>query len=258
MVETKFLKSPLKLLQQDCEFHRQRAIAAQDEVERLHDYVAKLETDKREGLKAKETDNIRLRDTIYSMEVLNRSLTRQNEILRSRIPGPSTFSKRDVGSQCLPVALNDHGTEILSTSVGTGFSIGLVETATQTQSMLWVSVEELPCDNHKPIRISDQLPQSSTYSKPLLVRRSLPMRDNVYPDSPPSDSLPDISVDHLPLPGPMYSPAVTVVRNLGSPVLTRYSPSVYPSDTSNVHSRPSRKSGRRSSMGASNRKRWIP
>ena len=108
--EVAALRSSLTMIQKDCEFHRQRAVSAHDQVDHLNKYIGLLEEENRKvGLHkgeasslAQPTDDaekLQLRMSIESMEALNRSLARQNDLLRRRSSVSARFSCKDVKVQ---------------------------------------------------------------------------------------------------------------------------------------------------------------
>jgi hypothetical protein len=242
MVDTKFVKSPLKLLQQDCEFHRQRAIAAQDEVERLHDYIARLEEEKRYLSVEMNSEVMKQKETILSMDVLNRSLARQNDILRSRHSVGVIFDKHDRCTQ--------------TTSSGTSSSSSHTRShETQTDSGVWVTIQQLPVS--RPVRLSNEFLKRD--SQPYLIRRSQPRKQTVYPESPTSflSPSPDISLDRPPTYIPLLAPSINPISEASTPVYVRPRTSTIPPSYSNPrHSVASRRG--KSLGGGSSRKRWVP
>ena len=104
--ELRTLRSSMLMIQRDCEFHRKRALVAQDEVDNLHKYIQSLEDEKKNRL-SPDSDPTQvsvpplpsidiaeiqaLKLTITSLETLNKSLARQNDLLRSR---PSLVGNR--------------------------------------------------------------------------------------------------------------------------------------------------------------------
>jgi hypothetical protein len=108
--EVAALRSSLEIIQKDCEFHRQRAVAAQDQVDHLNTYIGRLEEENRRNQhklsevsiaapRVEDDEKQKLSEALSAMETLNRSLARQNDILRSRSSVTSRFEKRDARSQ---------------------------------------------------------------------------------------------------------------------------------------------------------------
>ena len=101
--EVTALRSSLAAIQGDCEFHRQRAMTAHDQVDTLNKYIASLDEEKRKtqvpisGPLDEEKE--KLIDEIASLESLNKSLARQNDQLRSRSSVTSRFQQKDVRIQ---------------------------------------------------------------------------------------------------------------------------------------------------------------
>ena len=109
--ELRTLRSSMLMIQRDCEFHRKRALAAQDEVDNLNKYIQSLEEERKSRqspdfdptqisippLPPIDSSEIReLKLTITSLETLNKSLSRQNDLLRSR---PSLSGNRFTGKE---------------------------------------------------------------------------------------------------------------------------------------------------------------
>lgn len=103
------LRASLLLIQNDCEFHRQRAVSAHDQLDHLNKYVAVLEEeirksrDQLQGARdcapVEDQEKKKLFERLNSMETLNKSLARQNDLLRSRSSIHSRFEKKDVKIQ---------------------------------------------------------------------------------------------------------------------------------------------------------------
>jgi hypothetical protein len=108
--EIQALRSSLGQIQTDCEFHRQRAVTAQDQVDHLSRYITVLEeecTSTRNRLSEAsrafpsggDPEKQKLIETVNSMETLNKSLSRQNDLLRSRSSVTRRFEKKDIKIQ---------------------------------------------------------------------------------------------------------------------------------------------------------------
>ena len=119
--EVASLRSSLALVQKDCEFHRQRAVAAQDQVDHLSKYVGLLEEENKktrrkisEGRPSvapnEDQEKMQLLHSVESMDALNRSLARQNDLLRSRSSVTARFAKKDVKIQTEPKEMISVGT----------------------------------------------------------------------------------------------------------------------------------------------------
>lgn len=294
--EVKGLRSSLEMIQRDCEFHRQRATAAQDQVDHLNRYIALLEEENRKvGIRrsevstaARPTDDaekLQLRTSLESMEVLNRSLARQNDLLRRRSSVSSRFSSRDARIQTESITGVSVGTDPLVADIKDLESLPFLPTPnksvltpahlatpnsrvisriyvrdseSQTEKGIWASVEGM--NPHIPPPVYSSLPDiSAGLTLPIpkrsgypsntelrAARRSLP---STYPLSPFSNPVGAASVKSL-VPKPLLAPPRRPVR------------SAYES-SSVFHSRKDWKSStsqRGKSTGAVSRPRprWIP
>ena len=222
--ELRTLRSSMLVIQRDCDFHRKRALAAQDEVDHLNKYIQSLEDEKKNRrspdseaavpsippLPAIDWSEIRdLKLTLASMETLNKSLSRQNDLLRSR---PSLTGNRFTRKEaCVQTILDDHrapqidcGTDMFidrspsQASNGSPFKMPLYtppqvissgyipsftrkEIFTQTETGVWATVEDL-LERPLPRRIvslgaQDQyipLPAKKPGSAAKRDRKSLP------------------------------------------------------------------------------------
>ena len=175
--ELKTLRSSMLMIQRDCEFHRKRALAAQDEVDHLNKYIQSLEDERKSRhspdfdpsqisvppLPLADVSEIReLKLTITSLETLNKSLSRQNDLLRSR-PSLSgnRFTRKDSSVQTELVEVPDYGDASPShRSAVSPFKIPLYtpppsftsgympkftrkEICTQTETGVWATVEDI-------------------------------------------------------------------------------------------------------------------
>lgn len=205
------LRASLALIQKDCEFHRQRAVDANDQVDRLQTYISTLEEENRQSkprvseAPKDDTEKVQLRLSIDSMETLNRSLARQNDILRSRTSVLGRLSQKDARVQTDEKLSFSVATEtcfesalpFMATPSQADWSplrpIGRTDASpvtrnseTQTQSGVWVTVEGIPETDVK-------LPRATVRIPGVRDRRSLPSYSS-YPMSPVSVPPPAASV----------------------------------------------------------------
>ena len=119
--EVAALRSSLALVQKDCEFHRQRAVAAQDQVDHLSKYIGLLEDENKSTRRrisegrpsvapSDDHEKVQLIQSVETMETLNKSLARQNDLLRSRSSITARFAKKDVRIQTDPKEMVSVGT----------------------------------------------------------------------------------------------------------------------------------------------------
>ena len=206
--EISALQSSLAIIQKDCEFHRQRAVASQDQVDHLNKYVALLEEENRKAqrrvsdvkLTAKPADDkekAQLRLSVDSMEALNRSLARQNDLLRSRSSVTARFSQKDAKVQTDDKLMISTGTDpsddhshlpFMSTpsqlaltpiSSHHRFAPSIRESACQTETGVWATVEDITQSILPSLPIAKRGRVEHT-------RRSLPSY-SAYPTSPHSN-----------------------------------------------------------------------
>jgi hypothetical protein len=182
--ELRTLRSSMLVIQRDCDFHRKRALAAQDEVDHLNKYIQTLEEEKKNRqspdseaalpsvppLPLIHLAEIReLKLALTSLETLNKSLSRQNDLLRSR---PSLSGNRFARKEAfVQTIFEDHrapqvdcGTDLdrspSQASYGSPFKMPLYtppqiistgylprftrkEIFTQTETGVWATVEDL-------------------------------------------------------------------------------------------------------------------
>ena len=190
------LRLSLASIQKDCEFHRQRAIDAHDELAYIKKYVSQLEEDRRQS----------------SMDSLNKSLSKQNDLLRSRSSVASLFSKKDSFAQtdqktyietgmhteegCMsPIGrkscvvdtspvdtrMSFMGTPSCAVSPHYRFHRPTLESETQTATGIWATVEELTVSPQLPIPSRKSLPPrvnapvQTTVHAPVYTRLEVPL-----------------------------------------------------------------------------------
>jgi hypothetical protein len=241
--EINSLRASMSLIRKDCEFHRQRAVVAHDQVDILNKQIATLEDELRKSAapprpsspptladKEKKT----LLDTIASLESLNRSLARQNDLLRSRSSVTGRFEKKDARIQTdekttVSVGVNSihppvapvvqqrseiHIEHVInSPAVKISRVMYIKDAETQTDAPVWASTPEKPLP---AISYCVQLPTfdkvdsatSQCMQLPISLRTSTPEKDG--PISLPVP-VPEVSVV------PVYSPGDYADRVRGYP-----------------------------------------
>jgi hypothetical protein len=202
--ELNTLRSSLQVIQKDCEFHRTRAVAAQDEVDKLNGYITQLELERKQLL-AKPlccpptgtTPQIEeLLVTIASLETLNKSLSRQNDALRRRPSLSNRFTLKEACCQTIIIETTEQGTDAVTnelfhpmspmkipqyTPPSYSSSVAVVrhhEASSQTETGIWATVEDL---SQPPARVSSTLIEST---KPYIHMPDAAMyRNTVLNDS---------------------------------------------------------------------------
>ena len=252
--EVKALQSSLESIQKDCEFHRQRAVAAQDQVDHLNKYIGLLEEENRKvGQRRSEVSSIanpsddaeklQLRMSVDSMEALNRSLARQNDLLRRRSSVTARFSYRDAKVQTeseekvsvgtdplvgdlkefdflpfLPTPTKNGMTPIISQATpttSTNFRVSRIyirDSESQTEKGIWASIEDMSCSSDRIPCFTEiasrlelpSLPIPKRATKyPANYRKSLP---SSYPMSPSSNPVAGGASIRSVVPRPLLAP----------------------------------------------------
>jgi hypothetical protein len=242
------LRSSLALIQKDCDFHRNRAVEAHDQMNYLNKLVRILEEENkktrlsisdRTSCKEDDHEKAQLRLSIGSMESLNRSLARQNDLLRSRTSVTGRFAKKDIRVQTDELSLRSIGTDpvdpacnhpFLSTPSHAGWSPFnlqnksmsplislnaksriLQDSGIQTETGVWATVED----------ITESFPKREDLQVPGLKqrRKSLPSYYSSYPVSPqPQMSKPSPSERRTVIvPKPLLAPVMRTNRQIQEP-----------------------------------------